>query len=154
MINTWFRSFFGEADRCLYQPSWRTNRHEQYVISYLLWRSWPLPPPALVAHRTVWCGLVTVGAGHASPADCALPTVGTGVAGSLDSPVNFSRSVPNNSWEQWVHRRASLGTRHSLVHTGQFGEPRGWCKSSWTLPTFSNPISFCLTGFLALRGIC
>jgi hypothetical protein len=26
---------------------------------------------ALVAHRTVRCGLVTVGSGHTSPADCA-----------------------------------------------------------------------------------
>jgi hypothetical protein len=82
-----------------------------------------------LAHRTVRCGLVTVGSGHTLPVDCALislPTVGAGVAGSLDS----------------------------LVHTRQSSEPVGWCKSGWALPTFSNPISFCLTWFLALRGIC
>jgi hypothetical protein len=106
-----------------------TTGHEQYAISFLPWRSRPSPPLALVAHRTVRCGLVTVGAA---------------AAGSLDSPVNFSRNVPNNSREQRVCRRASLGI-------GQSGEPAVWYKSGWTLPTFSNPISFCLTGFLHLE---
>jgi hypothetical protein len=62
-----------------------------------------------VAHRTVRCGLVTIGSGHASSADCVLivpPTIVTGAAGSPDSlvhtggPVNFSRIVPNFSREQ------------------------------------------------------
>jgi hypothetical protein len=39
------------------------------------------------AHRTVWCPLPTVGAGHASPADCA-------AVGSPDSLVNYSRTPP------------------------------------------------------------
>jgi hypothetical protein len=113
-----------------------------------------------LAHQTVRCDLVTVGASHKSPIYCALillPTVGVGAAGSPDSPVNFSHSVPNNSRdsrEQRVCRRTSLGTRHCSVHTGQSGEPAGWCKFGWALPTFSNPISFCLTRFLSLRGIC
>jgi hypothetical protein len=54
------------------------------------------------AHRTVRCGLVTVGPGHASPVDCAqiaLPTVGVDAVGSPDSPVNFSRSVLGDSRE-------------------------------------------------------
>ena len=53
-----------------------------------------------VAHRTVWCALVTVGEVHASPVDCALitmPIVGSDVVGAPDSPVNFSRSILGNS---------------------------------------------------------
>jgi hypothetical protein len=49
----------------------------------------------LLAHRTVRCGLVTVGSGHTSPVDCALislPTVAAGAAGSLDSPVHTRQS--------------------------------------------------------------
>jgi hypothetical protein len=60
-------------------------------------------PDSPVAHQTVRCGLVTVGAGHASPANfvlIALSTVGAGAAGSPESLMNFSRSVPNNSREQ------------------------------------------------------
>jgi hypothetical protein len=55
------------------------------------------------AHRTVRCGLLTVGYNHASPIDCALialPTVGVDVVGSPDSPVNFSRTVLGDSGEQ------------------------------------------------------
>jgi hypothetical protein len=77
-----------------------------------------------LAHQTFQCGLVTVGSGHVSPVDCALislPTVGVGTAGSPDGPVNFSRSVPSNSREQRVHRRASLGTGQCPVHP-QVGE--------------------------------
>jgi hypothetical protein len=110
-----------------------------------------------LAHRTVRCDLVTVGAGHASLVDClliSLPTIGVGAAASSDSPVNFSHNVPNNTREQRVCRYASLGIGHSPVHTGQSGEPVGWCKPGWALSPFSNPISFCLTRFLPLRGIC
>jgi hypothetical protein len=42
------------------------------------------------AHRTVRCGLVTVGSSHASPVDCALialPTVDAGAVVSPDSLV-------------------------------------------------------------------
>jgi hypothetical protein len=55
------------------------------------------------AHRTVLCGLVTVGSGHALPVDCALialPTVGVDVVGSPNSPVNFSHIILDNSREQ------------------------------------------------------
>jgi hypothetical protein len=47
------------------------------------------------AHRTVRCGLVTVGACHASPDDytlIALPTVGADAVGSTDSPVHTGQS--------------------------------------------------------------
>jgi hypothetical protein len=51
-----------------------------------------------LAHRTVRCPLPTVGAGHASPADCAANRCAvdrwlTGQSGAPpDSPVNFSRT--------------------------------------------------------------
>jgi hypothetical protein len=57
------------------------------------------------AHRTVRCPLPTVGAGHASPADCAADCCAvdrwlTGQSGAPpDSPVNFSRTPLNFSRE-------------------------------------------------------
>jgi hypothetical protein len=45
------------------------------------------------AHRTVRCPLPTVGAGHASPADCAADRCAGDVA-SPDSLVNYSRTPP------------------------------------------------------------
>jgi hypothetical protein len=53
------------------------------------------------AHRTVWFPLPTVGAGHASPADCATDRCAggrwlTGQSGAPpDSPVNYNRTPPN-----------------------------------------------------------
>jgi hypothetical protein len=55
------------------------------------------------AHRTVRCPLPTVGAGYASPADCATGHCAggrwlTGQSGAPpDSPVNYSRTPPNFS---------------------------------------------------------
>jgi hypothetical protein len=52
------------------------------------------------AHRTVRCPLPTIGAGHASPADCATDRCAsdrwlTGQSGAPpDSPVNYSRTSP------------------------------------------------------------
>jgi hypothetical protein len=47
------------------------------------------------AHRTVRCPLPTVGAGHASPADCAVDRWLTRQSGAPpDSPVNYSRTPP------------------------------------------------------------
>jgi hypothetical protein len=54
------------------------------------------------AHRTVRCPLPTVGAGHASPADCVVDRCAsgrwlTGQSGAPpDSPVNYSRTPPNS----------------------------------------------------------
>jgi hypothetical protein len=54
------------------------------------------------AHRTVRCPLPTVGAGHASPADCAADRCAgghwlTGQSGAPPySPVNYSRTPPNS----------------------------------------------------------
>jgi hypothetical protein len=52
------------------------------------------------AHRTVWCPLSTVGAGHASPVDCTTDHCAgdcwlTGQSGAPpDSPMNYSRTPP------------------------------------------------------------
>jgi hypothetical protein len=55
-----------------------------------------------LAHRTVRCPLPTVGAGHASPADCAADRCASGrwltrqSDAPPDSPVNYSRTPPNS----------------------------------------------------------
>jgi hypothetical protein len=55
-----------------------------------------------LVHRTVRCPLSTVGAGHASPADCVADRCAgghwlTGQSGAPpDSPVNYSRTPPNS----------------------------------------------------------
>jgi hypothetical protein len=55
------------------------------------------------AHRTVWCPLPTVGAGHASPVDCGADRCAgdywfTRQSGApSDSPVNYSRTPLNFS---------------------------------------------------------
>jgi hypothetical protein len=49
--------------------------------------------PSRFAHRTVRCPLPIVGAGHASPTDCAADRCAAAV-GSPDSPVNYSRTPP------------------------------------------------------------
>jgi hypothetical protein len=54
-----------------------------------------------LAHRTVRCPLPTVGAGHASPADCAADRCAGGLwltrqsGAPPDSLVNYSRTPPN-----------------------------------------------------------
>jgi hypothetical protein len=53
------------------------------------------------AHQTVRCPLPTVGAGHASPADCTADRCAGGrwlteqSGAPSDSPVNYSRTPPN-----------------------------------------------------------
>jgi hypothetical protein len=72
------------------------------------------------AHRTVRCLLPTIGAGHASPADCVADRCPvdrwlTGQSGAPpDSPVNFSHTPLNFSRERRL-RRGRL--------TGQSGAP-------------------------------
>jgi hypothetical protein len=62
------------------------------------------------AHRTVRCPHMTVGSATRH-ARIARPTVG-----SPDSPVNYSRTPPNFSQEQPVHRSSAWRTRHCPVH--------------------------------------
>jgi hypothetical protein len=57
--------------------------------------------PGWLAHRTVRCLMPTVGAGHASPADCAADRCAGGhwltkqSGAPPDSPVNYSHTPPN-----------------------------------------------------------
>jgi hypothetical protein len=108
-----------------YLPSVRGRTgHEQYANSFLIWRRRPLQPPAFVAHRTVRCGLVTIGAGHVSPTDCALialPTISAGAACSPDSPVHTRQSGEQAASPTILRAtssptRYSLGTAHCPVH--------------------------------------
>jgi hypothetical protein len=47
------------------------SNSEQCVIAFLVWWRRPLPTSSPMAHRTVWCGLVTVSWAHMAPADRA-----------------------------------------------------------------------------------
>jgi hypothetical protein len=83
--------------------------------------SWQLAHRTLPgAHRTVWCPLPTVGAGHASLADCATDRCAggrwlTGQFGAPpDSPVNYS-CTPPNSPESGLFTRVQPGAPDSPV---------------------------------------
>jgi hypothetical protein len=111
--------------------------------------SWHLAHRTLSgAHRTVRCPLPTVGAGHASHADCAVDrcTGGrwlTGQSGAPpDSPVNYSRTPPNFSREWPVHWRLAW-------HTGQSGVPSRVGLWLYQAKSFASLFFFSL--FLALR---
>jgi hypothetical protein len=75
-----------------------------------------------LAHRTVRCPQLTVGAGHASPADCAADRCAgdrwlTGQSGAPpDSLVNYSRTLLIFSRERPFQRRPSWRTGHCPVH--------------------------------------
>jgi hypothetical protein len=90
-------------------------------------------------HRTVRCPLPTVGAGHASPADCAADRCAgdrwpTGQSGAPpDSPVNYSRTLPNFSRERHVHRKPAWRTGHCPMHHRTVR----CAKPSWTLAAHS-----------------
>jgi hypothetical protein len=74
------------------------------------------------AHRTVRCPLSTVGAGHASPTDCAADRCAGGrwlteqSGAPPDSPLNYNRTPPNFPREWSVHRRRAWRTGHCPVH--------------------------------------
>jgi hypothetical protein len=81
------------------------------------------------AHRTVWCPLPIVGAGHASRADCAADHCAgdrwlTGQSSApLDSPVNYSHTPPNFSRERHVHRKPAGAPDTLRCTIGQSGVP-------------------------------
>jgi hypothetical protein len=95
------------------------------------------------AHRTVRCPLLTVGAGHASPADlaadrCAGSRWLTGQSGAPpDSSVNYSHTPPKFSREWPVRRRPAW-------RTGQSGVPdcaESWLHTGTLFQSFSFPVS-------------
>src|SRR5688500_4252789 len=74
------------------------------------------------AHRTVRCPHLTVGSATRH-AQIARPTVAqadrwlTGQSGAPpDSPVNYSRTLPDSSRERPVHWSSTWRTGHCLVH--------------------------------------
>jgi hypothetical protein len=74
-----------------------------FLVQMTVAATWQLAQRTLSGpHRTVRCPLPTVGAGHASPADCAADHCAgdhwlTGQYGAPpDSPVNYSRTPPNS----------------------------------------------------------
>jgi hypothetical protein len=81
------------------------------------------------AHRTVRCPLPTVGAGHASPTDCAADRCAgdrwlTGQSGAPpDSPVNYSRTLPIFP-ESGLFTESQPGAPYTVrCTTGQSGVP-------------------------------
>jgi hypothetical protein len=113
--------------------------------------SWQLAHRTLSgAHRTVWCPLPTVGAGHASPADCAADRCAggrwlTGESGAPpDSPVNYSRTPPNSS-ESGLFTGAQPGASDTVrCTTGQSGVPDRaglWLYSAKSFAILSFPVS-------------
>jgi hypothetical protein len=81
------------------------------------------------AHRTVWCPLPTVGAGHASPADCATDRCAggrwlTGQSGApSDSPVNYSHTPPNSPESGQFAGSQPSAPDTARCTTGQSGVP-------------------------------
>jgi hypothetical protein len=82
-----------------------------------------------LAHRTVRCPLPTVGAGHASPADCAADRCAGGrwltgqSSAPPDSPVNYSRTSPNSP-ESGLFTGLQPGAPDTVrCTTGQSGVP-------------------------------
>jgi hypothetical protein len=103
-----------------------------------------------LAHRTVRCPLPTVGAGHASPADCAADRCAggrwlTGQSGAPpDSPVNYSRTPPNSP-ESDLFTGGWPGAPDTVrCTTGQSGVPdraRLWLYSAKSFAILSFPVS-------------
>jgi hypothetical protein len=90
------------------------------------------------AHQTVRCPHQTVGSATRH-ARIARPTVG-----SLDSPVNFSRTPPTNSRERRVDQTPAWRTGHCPVHPD--------CVESWLLQP--SLFLFLFSLILALSQIC
>jgi hypothetical protein len=84
----------------------------------------PLLPFGHLAHRTVWCDLMTVGLADMADTDCAAGRwSGVRLAHRTIrcisvSMVIYSRSAPNCFPRAVCSLRASLGTGHCPVHMG------------------------------------
>jgi hypothetical protein len=115
--------------------------------------------PGPLAHQTVRCPLPTVGAGHASPADCAADRCAgdrwlTGqFSAPPDSPMNYSRTPLIFSREWPFHRRPAWRTGHCPVHHRTVR----CARLSWVLAApsqlFCNSFLFFFSLFLTLRQI-
>jgi hypothetical protein len=102
------------------------------------------------AHRTARCPLSTVGAGHASLADCAADRCASGrwLTGQSDappdSPMNYSR-MPPNSPESGLFTGSWPGAPNTVrCTTGQSGVPDRaglWLYSAKPFAILSFPVS-------------
>jgi hypothetical protein len=111
--------------------------------------------PGWLAHRTVRCPQPTVGAGHASPADCVADRCAggrwlTGQSGAPpDSPVNYSRTPPKFP-ESGLFAGVQPGAPDTVrCTTGQSGVP--YRAESWLFQPSPFLVLFSL--ILALRQI-
>jgi hypothetical protein len=112
--------------------------------------------PGQMAHRTVRCPLPTVGAGHASPADCAVDRCAsdhwlTGQSGAPpDSPVNYSRTPPIFP-ESGLFTGSQPGAPDTVrCTTGQSGVPDE-LSFGCTEPSIFDSFLLFFSLFLALR---
>jgi hypothetical protein len=119
-----------KAARSHWRHSWKAkvafcrvaHRTVRCAISFHSWCSRPLQLCGSWHTGQSGAPLLTVGAGHASPADlasdrCAGGRWLTGQSGAPpDSPVNYSRTPPNFSGEWPVRRRPAWRTGHCPVH--------------------------------------
>jgi hypothetical protein len=119
------------------------------VLDLLPYRAHPIVGPLVpLAHWTVRCDQLTVGAVHASPADYAAdrwpraPLTHRTVRCTPDNPVIFSRSAFAFSRERRVRRQANLGTGQSGAGLAELNQ------------NFSNLFPLFLAVSLALREIC
>jgi hypothetical protein len=118
--------------------------------------SWQLAHRTLSgAHRTVSCPLLTVGAGHASPADCAGGRWLTGQSGAPpDSPVNYSRTPPNFP-ESGLFTGVQPGAPNTIrCTTGQSGVPDRAELWLYSANSFAFLFFSSFLGFQHLDNIC
>jgi hypothetical protein len=112
--------------------------------------------PGQMVHRTVRCSLPTVGAGHASPADCAADRCAgdrwlTGQSGAPpDSPVNYSRT-PLNSLESGLFTGVQPGASDSPVCQT---EQRFGCTEPSLLVLFFSLFLALRHNMLVLKAMC
>jgi hypothetical protein len=110
---------------------------EQCTIYFLFWRSWPLHPPTLVAHRTVQCNLVTVGEVHVSPTDRAANrwrgrgwlTRQSGAHRIVWWIIATTHSAFPRATSSWgrLPRHRTLSGAHRTIRCAT-----GWCRFGWT----------------------
>jgi hypothetical protein len=158
--------FLPSVEWCTGQSGAPPDSHSSCPVRDLLpYRAHPTvaPPSPLAhrtlsgAHRTVWCAQLTVGARHASPADCAADRwpraklAHRTVRCTSDGPTNYSHVALIFSRERPVDAEPAWRTGHCPVH-----QQTVWCaRPSRHLVVhsqiFSNAFLLLLALFLALR---
>jgi hypothetical protein len=125
-------------------------------ISFLFLAQTTIAAPGQLAHRTVRCPLPTVGAGHASPADCAADRWLTGQSGAPpNSPVNYSRTPPNFP-DSSPFTGVQPGPADTIrCTTGQSGVPDRaglWLHTAKSFAILSFPVSSTYTKYVSTQN--